>query len=600
MLRKELIDKLVQKNKAVASGAMGPTYLRKIQTIKFRNFLENELVIFGSTLTAIVGRNGTGKSTVLHLAGCAFAPPPASGSTLTGKAGKTFNDFIPDSVKDNMPLDSAYGYEYGDGIKHSFVWFERGGARAGERTWDRRGTRSARRQRNTVFLGFEKNIPNVLSLSKYFELPLSDVEKRLGSMGLDADLVPLSDSIVSRIGQIAGKSYQTIQRRTDKYSELSENCFGYVVDGRYSDIASGSGEIAIIRMVDAISSAPGNSIILIDEPESGVHQIAQQNLLEFLVEQSVSRNHQIIYTTHSEYMLDGLSPASIILLRSYEGKVSPMAANKAVALKDIGHSLDKRFIAYVEDDFAADLLTNILEVDPATREIVYVEQSNSEGWQNMIKREFPRSYAIYRHAQTAPKPIFVLDGDASTKIDLTALTMRFGSYQKIRTFVRQNSLDELIRVLTRLSGAGSKNVINFRSLFKQYLAPGDEEELVRLIADYLEHFLDHLIFLPDTVPPEAVLFKWLQTALADSRSDMSRQLAILPNDKQVHFRSIFGASLPTDYTALKNAAKGRATILRDLKPDMYGQVICAWTTDKLNSTTIEQLIQTLGRVTENP
>jgi len=46
-----------------------------------------------------------------------------------------------------------------------------------------------------------------------------------------------------------------------------------------------------------------DGIMLIEEPEISLHPAAQSEVLEFFIEMAMERNHQIIFTSHSEYMV---------------------------------------------------------------------------------------------------------------------------------------------------------------------------------------------------------------------------------------------------------------------------------------------------------
>ena len=46
-----------------------------------------------------------------------------------------------------------------------------------------------------------------------------------------------------------------------------------------------------------------NGILLIEEPEISLHYGAQSEILDFFIEMAKERNHQIIFTSHSEYLL---------------------------------------------------------------------------------------------------------------------------------------------------------------------------------------------------------------------------------------------------------------------------------------------------------
>ncbi len=67
----------------------------------------------------------------------------------------------------------------------------------------------------------------------------------------------------------------------------------------YSEAHAGSGEYAVVRLVDAISRARPKSLILLDEPEVSLHPAAQQRLMEFVKRQVLVSGHQVVISTHS-------------------------------------------------------------------------------------------------------------------------------------------------------------------------------------------------------------------------------------------------------------------------------------------------------------
>lgn len=599
MLNRSLIEKLTRTNSDINSGVnKDPLFLKVLQTLNLRNFPISSEITFNSPITAIVGRNGTGKSTLLYLSGCAFAPPLTAGQKRT--LGKTFNEFIPDSQRDKMPVGSSYGFIYGDDARQYYVWHERTSgdeARRGNKEWDRRPRSALRKQKPTIFLGFEKNIPNPLVLSDFFGLTREKIAERLDAIGRsNSDLVALKAEVVSKISHIAGKRYSKIERRLDKYSRLGFDALGYVVNGQYSDIAAGSGEIGIIRMVDAIMNAPGHSLIVIDEPESGVHQIAQQRLLEFFVQEALNKNHQIVFTTHSEYMLEGLAPASILLLERSEsgGSVFPQHVNKSIALREIGQSVKAKFSAVVEDDFAAILLEQILESDPSIRQLVDIQVAVVDGWQHMVNTEFPKRYCAYQCINHSPCPLLVLDGDVEAEMKLVDLDDTFGSLAKIKKFNTTYGIDRLIKEITRLSG--KPGTIRFKSLFKPHLPPNDTDALLKMIADYVHHFQTHLVFFPGGEPPDVVICEWLQLQLNISSSGIQQMIrTLLASDKKRAFERQFGEPLPSkeDYQARVQVSKDRIEALQQFKPSMRDQVLAAWVNEQS-----DKILPMVKRLTE--
>lgn len=57
-----------------------------------------------------------------------------------------------------------------------------------------------------------------------------------------------------------------------------------------------------------------DGILLIEEPEISLHPAAQSEVLDFFIEMAKERKHQIIFTSHSEYMVKKIA----ILLKGEE------------------------------------------------------------------------------------------------------------------------------------------------------------------------------------------------------------------------------------------------------------------------------------------
>ena len=61
-------------------------------------------------------------------------------------------------------------------------------------------------------------------------------------------------------------------------SKEAEMGFASKFGATYSENHMGCGEARLIRMIDSIESAPEKSLIVIEEPETALHQDAQHNL----------------------------------------------------------------------------------------------------------------------------------------------------------------------------------------------------------------------------------------------------------------------------------------------------------------------------------
>ena len=72
--------------------------------------------------------------------------------------------------------------------------------------------------------------------------------------------------------------------------------------------SAGHGAQQILPIITQIFAAPQNSVILLEEPEAGLHPEAQRSLAKMLCE-AVANGTQIVMTTHSESLLNALSQA---------------------------------------------------------------------------------------------------------------------------------------------------------------------------------------------------------------------------------------------------------------------------------------------------
>ena len=79
----------------------------------------------------------------------------------------------------------------------------------------------------------------------------------------------------------------------------------------YSEAHAGSGEYAVIRLVDAIRNAPDCALVLLDEPEVSLHPGAQVELMKFIERETLRKCLQVVASTHSPIIAAGLPDEAI-------------------------------------------------------------------------------------------------------------------------------------------------------------------------------------------------------------------------------------------------------------------------------------------------
>lgn len=181
----------------------------------------------------------------------------------------------------------------------------------------------------------------------------------------------LSDAKVNEVRKILGKPIDEITSVKHKFFGPE----GYTVRLRlarsnveYSEAHAGSGEYAVVRLVDSIMDAEERSLILLDEPEVSLHPGAQVRLIEFIQRQVLARGHQVVLSTHSPSLASNL-PSKAIKVLGFEPEnqqvyLAADGCSATEAFTHLGHSLETttRPKVIVEDDLAAELVRASLRV----------------------------------------------------------------------------------------------------------------------------------------------------------------------------------------------------------------------------------------------
>ncbi len=341
-LIKKLQSKYLEKSRY---SNFGPC-LRKVRIDGFRGIYAVD-VDLDFPITAITGLNGAGKSTVGQLAICAYKKP----STAVDYKRQYVKDFFPVSAADPKPIsDEAkviYSYETDDHKRPQEVTISRVSS-----SWS-----GYKRQpeRHCYYVGFTVYIPKVerRDLSVYGGANLLFTEKR----EIDTD-------VIQKMARIIGHKYDdvTFQGVSHKGKE-SEVGIASRLGYSYSENNMGFGEGRILYTVDQLENSPAQSLFILEEPETSLHESAQYEFTKYLLDVCNRRNHQIILSTHSSVIINALpSEARKLILRDEKGVEvrNRISSNQVRSILSSGHirGLD----ICVEDVFAKVLLTEIIRV----------------------------------------------------------------------------------------------------------------------------------------------------------------------------------------------------------------------------------------------
>lgn len=367
------------------------SYIKYITFPYFRNFKENSRIEFDFPLTVFVGKNGSGKSSALQ---ALYGTP--RGNNLGEYWFSTKVDPIDETNKNGTRHCYFYGY-LENGITKEVLYHR---AKKIGQTADYWETSRPVKKYNMVaterfrpinksliYMDFRSEI-SAFDKYFYFENPSKDLASktkqdylRVQSFRLKSALedkkvfsfrgkkqneepIDLSKAELEAITFILGRTYIDGKIINHKFfhtwgtSVILVNKFF-----KYSEAFAGSGEVAVVKLVHKLISAPEKSLILLDEPEVSLHPGAQKRLLAFLLDQVKSKKHQIIVSTHSPSFVEGLPPEAIKVFNYKPDDGRFEIINKCYPSEAFWHleeSITKKAMLVFEDKLALKITEGVL------------------------------------------------------------------------------------------------------------------------------------------------------------------------------------------------------------------------------------------------
>jgi predicted ATPase len=357
-------------------------YLSKVILKRVRGF-SNEPVSFDFPVSAIIGPNGGGKTTILGAAGCAYKS--VAPRRFFAKSGKY----------DETMLDWSIEYELIDrelSKKDSI-----------RRTASFRNLRWKREtlDRKVLVFGVARTVPAnernefLRCASSRFTVPDTQVEE-------------LSSMVRNAASRILGKDVAGYKRLRIYSDGQVVFLTGKTKQGSsYSEFHFGAGESSIIRMVSEIELADEQTLVLIEEIENGLHPVATVRMVEYLIEAAERKKIQAIFTTHSNDALKPLPSKAIWVAtqdKIFQGKLDIQS------LRAITGEIQAKLVIFVEDTFAKIWMEAILrQARGMFLDHVQVHALEGDG----------TAVAINKHHNTDPSitvpSVCFIDGDSQQK-----------------------------------------------------------------------------------------------------------------------------------------------------------------------------------------
>ena len=354
---------------------------------------------FNYPITAIAGRNGTGKSTVLAMVCCGFHNKKNGFKLPHRKLSYfTFADFFI-QYREEVP---PQGIEISYLIAHD-NWRKSERAPDGkgiliQKRKKKKGGRwndySARVSRDVVFLGIERIVPhNEKSQSKSYSK----------SFSYDTD-AGWEEDVKNIVGYILNKKYDTFKYATHSKYRLP---IVTVSDSKYSGFNMGAGENALFEIFSIMHSCSKGALIVIDEIELGLHTEAQKKFIQKLKEVCLSRKLQVICTTHSKDIFDELPNDARVYIECINGKTKITdSISSDFAFSKLSATNSNELDLLIEDRVAKSILMSVLPNTLRSRvniEVIGSATALSKQLSALYNRENPRPALV------------IFDGDQKDK-----------------------------------------------------------------------------------------------------------------------------------------------------------------------------------------
>lgn len=298
-----------------------------------RNGYAKYNIAFDFPVTAIIGPNGGGKTTVLGAA--AILHRSIAPRQFFSKSGNY----------DAEMQDWSIEYEVIDRSVSAKGSIQRT-ASFKNKKWNRDAL-----ARNALLFGVSRTVPAserkelIPCTSRKFSVPESRVEA-------------FTDNVRKCISRILGKSVEGFKRLKVNASGTVSMLTGKTENGvGYSEFHFGAGESSIIKMVAAIEAAEDASLVLIEEIENGLHPVATVRLVEYLIEVAERKRIQVVLTTHSNEALKPLPDKAVWSAtkdKLFQGKLD------VASLRAITGQIETQGVIFVEDEFAKTWVEAIL------------------------------------------------------------------------------------------------------------------------------------------------------------------------------------------------------------------------------------------------
>ncbi|RUO22692.1 hypothetical protein CWE08_05395 [Aliidiomarina iranensis] len=361
--------------------AISQQVLHSMRIPNLKNLVELEITFDSCPVTAILGPNGNGKSTILHALACAFSPNDE------GENYKFSWFFLPntDALWNGSEMSIVYSYREGQS-EYNHV------TREYKKTQVRWTPRYANRPlRDIFYVGIDKCVPMIEAEKKQAKINYS-------TKVINEDVI---NTILEKASIVLNRKYSSYHVHEASGKEF----IGVEVDGlRYSALSMSAGEQKVFYILEKVFRAKKYSLILIDELDLLLHDQAMKNLINVILDRANDKSLQVIFTTHRETVLELEDKINIRHIVCRPGKTLCFNETKPDAINRLTGVQPRPLEVFVEDDLAS---TIVNKVASQLRLAKYVTTNRYGAAVNC----FTTVGGLLLGGESCENSLFILDGD---------------------------------------------------------------------------------------------------------------------------------------------------------------------------------------------
>jgi len=358
-------------------------------------------VPFRYPITAICGKNGSGKSTVLALAALAHHSPSGwyvqwtntryrSSRGAEDRSYYIFPDFFLYHPNDQIPNGVRITWRYHVNGAETSLEFSKS-----QKQW---GKYSRRPEREVDYAPLSRVLP---------AQELNAVRGAFSVVNPEAASQKLDDSYRRYFSYIMGETYRDAEiLKTDRLTFAK--CETEI---SYSGFNMGGGENCVAHLLHLLDRLPPFGLLVVEEIESCLHPEAQVRLAEILVRICWDKRIQVVCSTHSEVFIDALPRQARLLLRKHHDTKSVIEEpSTRFAIYEMTGVTQPELTVYCEDRSAAILIEEAVPYEDRTRLRILDVGSDAT---------VVRQGVSHLRGQFTGRCLCVLDGDTKDKLIAT-------------------------------------------------------------------------------------------------------------------------------------------------------------------------------------